>query len=352
MNSLAEVQRLRRGADLEALPRLHGVPMTTGVLRREPADFVVRESLAFELTGSGEHLYLLVRKTGQNTRWVARQLARVLGLRFRAVGFAGMKDRHAITEQWFSLHLPGRDDPSPEAIAGAIEGIEILAQRRHSGKLRIGALRGNAFRITVRELAGDQGEFERRLDQLQHGLVPNYFGAQRFGRGGGNLDLFGDLAQPAELRRESRSFALSALRSALFNNFLAQRLANGSVVTPLPGEIVYDAAAHGYRHEPDMRNGERALLPTGLLWGAGDNRATDLALDQEQAFFAQYPATTRLLAAHDLRTVRRPLMIRPQGLVWQLDQQCAIIEFSLARGQFATAILRECVSWCANAVAP
>lgn len=348
MSPLTEVQRLRSGADLEALPRAMGAPTTTGVLRHQADDFMVQESLAFELSGSGEHLYLLVRKTGQNTRWVARQLARVLDLRIRDVGFAGMKDRHAVAEQWFSLHLPGRDDPLPGAIARAIEGVEILAQHRHSAKLRIGALRGNRFRIVIRELSGDRGELERRLERLRCGKVPNYFGAQRFGRGGGNLDLFGDLERPAELRRESRSFALSALRSALYNNFLAQRLANGTAASVLSGEIVYDEDERGYRHEPDVRDSGRSLQPTGLLWGAGDNRATDIALDRERAFFARYPATTRLLERHDLRMIRRPLMIEAQGLEWHLDQQRVTIEFSLARGQFATAVLRECVTWPAN----
>jgi len=342
MNDLTEIEQLRRGADLDALPRLMGVPLTTGIIRHEPADFIVRESLAFELTGAGEHLYLLVRKTGQNTRWVAKQLARTLDLPFRAVGFAGMKDRHAVTEQWFSLHLPGREDPALDAIT--IDGVEILEHRRHSGKLRIGALRGNQFRIVIRDLNGDSDELERRFKALRDGLVPNYFGAQRFGRGRGNLDLFGDLERPSVLGRESRSFALSALRSALFNNYLALRITDGSSATPLPGEIVYCETEHGYRHEPDVRGGGQPLQPAGLLWGAGESRATGQALDHEQAFFAQYPATTRLLVNHDLRMMRRPLLLRPAGLEWQVDEQSAIVSFTLARGQFATAVLRECVT--------
>jgi len=343
MQPTEEFRRLRQGADLDTLPRVMGVPPVSGRLRSEPADFIVRESLAFELTGTGEHLYLLVRKTDQNTRWVARQLARAAHLPFRAVGFAGMKDRHAVAEQWFSLHLPGRDDPDVDTFT--IDGVDVLESRRHSGKLRIGALRGNRFRIVIRDLAGDLGEFEHRLARLRDGSVPNYFGAQRFGRGGGNLDLFGDLDRPADLGRESRSFALSALRSALFNNYLAQRIAEGSVSTPLPGEIVYSEVEQGYRHEPEMRDNGHSLLPAGLLWGAGESRATGAALDHERSFFAQYPATTRLLAEHDLRMMRRPLLISPQGLQWHLDEGEATLAFSLARGQFATAVLRECLRW-------
>jgi len=210
-DSAGERARLARGAAFDALPTLHGPPAMTGIIRAEPADFIVRESLAFELTGAGEHLYLLVRKTGQNTRWVAQRLARVLGLPMRAVGYAGMKDRRAVTEQWFSVHLPGRADPDVEAFG--IDGVEVLRTRRHSGKLRIGALSGNRFRIVIRALGGDVTALERRLASVRDGLVPNYFGAQRFGHGGGNLDLFQDVAAPARLDRQARSFALSALRS-------------------------------------------------------------------------------------------------------------------------------------------
>ncbi|MAF84376.1 MAG: tRNA pseudouridine(13) synthase TruD [Gammaproteobacteria bacterium] len=341
MNCSDEALRLRRGADLNALPRIMGLPVTTGIIRTEPADFIVRESLAFELTGAGEHLYLLVRKTGQNTRWVAKQLAQTINLSYRAVGYAGLKDRHAITEQWFSLHLPGCEDPDPEVFA--IDGVEVLEQRRHVGKLRVGALRGNQFRIVIRNLDGDCVELERRLSVLRDGLLPNYFGAQRFGRGAGNLGLFGDLERPAKLKRESRSFALSALRSALFNNYLAQRISDGSAATALPGEIVYDEVERTFRHEPDVRG--QSLQPTGLLWGAGENRATDKALECERSFFTQYPATIKLLESQDLRMMRRPLLIRPRELEWQVDDQQMIVSFTLARGQFATALLREFVTW-------
>ena len=343
MNCSDELVRLRQGADLDRLPRLMGLPVTTGIIRAKPTDFLVRESLAFELAGVGEHLYLLVRKTGQNTRWVAKQLAQSLNLPYRAVGYAGLKDRHAVTEQWFSLHLPGCKDPDPEVFA--IDGVEVLAQHRHTGKLRVGALRGNQFRIVIRNLEGDCGELARRLSELRDGLLPNYFAAQRFGRDAGNLELFGDLQRPLKLRRESRSFALSALRSALFNNYLAQRITDGSLATVLPGEIVYDEDRQAYRHEPEVRG--QSLQPTGLLWGSGNNHATDRALEHERRFFTPYTATTRLLENHDLRMVRRPLLLRPQQLNWQLDGQQVTVSFTLARGQFATALLRELVMWSA-----
>lgn len=341
MNNSVEARRLKRGADLAGLPRFFGQPAVKGVIRHEPGDFRVRESLAFDLSDTGEHLYLLVRKTGQNTRWVARQLAHVLNLPFRSVGYAGMKDRHAVAEQWFSVHLPGRADPGRISI----DGVEVLARRRHGTKLRIGALNGNRFSIVLRDLTGDMEELARRLTGLRDGFVPNYFGAQRFGRGGANLDLLGKLGERTigSLGRESRSFALSALRSALFNNYLARRIESNSANRPMCGEIVY--GEEGYRHEPDVRARRGEFRPTGLLWGAGESRATGAASEDECAFFAQYPAATKLLASRQLRMIRRPLMIRPAGLEWQFEDRRATLSFSLGRGQFATAVLRECLTW-------
>lgn len=326
-------------------------------MRAEPADFTVREMLAFDLTGAGEHLYLLVRKTGQNTRWVAQQLARSFGLPARSVGYAGMKDRRAVTEQWFSVHLPGRADPDTGNLG--IDGVEVLRTRRHAGKLRIGALRGNRFRIVIRSLGGDLDGLERRLVAVRDGLVPNYFGAQRFGHDGGNLDLLRGSAAAPRLDRPARSFGLSALRSAMFNAYLAGRIDAGSATTPLAGEILWCASANGYRHEPTLRQadpvppadgpsaqepaGSTGAIPSGLLWGVGDSHATDAARDLEDEFFAGFPATLQLLAAHDVRMMRRPLLAPATDLAWHIDADSACVEFSLSRGQYATAVLHECV---------
>jgi len=97
--------------DAVSLPHIHGQPIGQGRLRAIPEDFQVREELDFTLDGSGEHVWLWVRKRGANTDWVARQLARQAGVAPNAVSYAGLKDRHAVTEQWFSVHLPGKADP-------------------------------------------------------------------------------------------------------------------------------------------------------------------------------------------------------------------------------------------------
>jgi len=303
----------------------------------------VTEELPFSLTGAGEHLYLRVRKTGQNTRWVAKQLAGRLGLPNRAVGYAGLKDRHAVTEQWFSLHLPGRPDPEPHELD--IEGVEIMARYRHAGKLRIGALAGNRFRIVVRGLSGSLSALEARLEAVRAGQVPNFFGAQRFGRDGRNLDLLTAPRSKGRRGREATSFGLSALRSALFNGYLAERIDDDSWERPLPGEILHCDATGRYRHVDKIQDGDDPAQPTGLLWGVGQNQATGEALRRESEYFAHFPDRTAILASYDVRMMRRPLGLRALELVWQLNGDVLELSFTLRRGQYATAVLREIVDF-------
>jgi len=332
----AERDLLGRGADSRGWPRACGAPPVTGIIRRRPEDFVVEEELSFPLSGAGEHLYLRIRKTGQNTRWVARQLAAALELPHKAIGFAGLKDRHAVTYQWFSVHLPGRPDPDPAA--WAIDGVEVIEVVRHSGKLRTGALIGNRFRLVIRDVAGDPAVLADRLEQLRSCAVPNYFGAQRFGRAGGNLDLLtGTGGRPD---RQARSFGLSALRAALFNLWLARRIEANTWCEALPGEILYRPADGRFLHETKLAPGEDAY-PTGLLWGDGKNQATGVALEREQEFFASFPGTRAILVEFDTRMMRRPLCAAVGDLNYSFGGGTLELDFSLARGQFATTVLRE-----------
>jgi tRNA pseudouridine13 synthase len=167
------------------LPYAHGGPPVTGRIRVEPGDFRVDEELGFEPTGAGEHAFLLVEKIEANTEWVAKRLAGKAGVAPMNVGYAGLKDRHAITRQSFSVHLPGRPDPDWSALA--IPGVRVLAASRHEKKLKRGAHRGNRFRIRVRDVDGDRGAVEQRLALIRERGVPNYFGEQRFGRDAGNI---------------------------------------------------------------------------------------------------------------------------------------------------------------------
>jgi len=326
-------------ANLESLPHAFGRPATSGVIRSDPRDFSVSEILPFPLSGVGEHLYLRVRKTGQNTRWVARQLAKRYGLSARSVSFAGLKDRHAITEQWFSLHLAGK--PDPDLSVPLIDGVEIVELARHSRKLRRGMLAGNRFRIIVRNLSGDFDELQARLQKLQSMVIPNYFGAQRFGKRAGNLDLLNIPDRARNPGREARSFGLSALRSALFNGYLAERIDEDTWHRSLPGEIVYDAADHVYRHIDALTENVNRYQATGLLWGCGKNQATGPALERETEYFGRFPEITALLSTYEVRMMRRPLSMRLADLDWEISADTLTVTFTLERGMYATVALRE-----------
>ena len=315
-----ELERLRLAADFELLPRAASVPRVGGAIRRRPEDFMVVEKLPFELSGDGEHLYLRVRKTGQNTRWVAKRLAAAAGVSQAAVGYAGMKDRHAVAEQWFSLHLPGQPDPDDVCI----EGVEILERVRHNAKLRTGAVAANDFRIVVTDLGGDVDAMLARLPELRVAGVPNYFGPQRFGRDAGTLDL---LSNPRKLNRETRALGLSALRAALFNGYLAMRLTDGSWRTLLDGEI--------------PARGDGLGETSGLLWGTGDNRATAAALAREEMWFTMFPGCLAVLDHYRPRMMRRALAVTPRGLSCETASGRAEISFTLPKGAYATMVLRE-----------
>ena len=332
-------ESLACAANLDSLPHAYGRPTVSGIIRQAPGDFVVAEILPFQLSGAGEHLYLRIRKTGQNTRWVARQLAKRFDLAFRSVSYAGLKDRHAATEQWFSLHLPGQ--PDPDLTNTAIDGVEVVKSSRHSTKLRRGMLAGNRFRIILRDLSGDLSGLEARLRKLSGAAIPNYFGAQRFGKEAGNLKLLEVSDSRRTPSREARSFGLSAIRSALFNGYLAERIADDTWHQILPGEIVYDESREVYRHVDRLAGLDNRHQSTGLLWGCGENKATGPALAKETEYFGRFPDFTNLLSAYEVRMMRRPLSLRLPDLAWSLSGHSLQLSFTLRRGMYATVVLRE-----------
>ncbi|MDY6898092.1 MAG: tRNA pseudouridine(13) synthase TruD, partial [Cyanobacteriota bacterium] len=209
-----------------------------GLIRQVPEDFVVEERVDIELEGEGEHLWVQLRKRGQNTEYVAAQLARLCEVPRRAVGYAGRKDRHAVTTQWFSVHLPGKQGPGDWTALP--ESVEVLQTARHRRKLQTGALKANRFRLVIRDLTGEPDQIESRLERLARRGVPNYFGEQRFGHGGRNVERahewFAGEFRPRD--RSLRSLLLSSARSFLFNEVLAARVRADSWDRVLPGEVL------------------------------------------------------------------------------------------------------------------
>jgi tRNA pseudouridine13 synthase len=325
--------------------RAFGEPCLCGDLRSDPRDFIVVEELGFEPDGEGEHDYLWLEKTASNTAWVAEQLAAFAGIPVRDVGYAGMKDRHAVTRQWFSVRRP-RGAPA-EWTGLRIDGLTVLRVSRNRRKLRRGAHRGNRFHIVLRNtepLSGDPGA---RLADLARLGVPNYFAEQRFGRDAGNLQLASRLFAGARLPRQRRGLALSAARSLLFNAVLERRVRLGTWNQLLPGDCAnLDGSGSVFPvdcvdDDLRLRASELDLHATGPLWGRGALLTTGDVASLEQEVAAVMALESAGLEKHGLEQARRALRLSVRELEWSMEGRTLELDFRLTRGAFATAVLRE-----------
>ena len=324
-------------------PTSGGGRVASGRLKTAPGDFIVDEVLEFPETGSdlradaisgvGEHLCVKLEKVGDNTEYVARELAKMAGCRNFDVGFCGLKDRHAVTRQWFSLYRPGCEAQDAALIDEIDVRWPVLAASRQARKLRRGEHSGNGFVITLRAVTGEREVIDRALVRLADIGAPNYFGPQRFGNGGANLDRAVHL-DPATLNRRNRSggkgrggkkragsdgsknvLYFSAARSWLFNEVLAARVSDGSWA---------EAGA------------------TGPLWGDGGTTASGALEALERDIVAQTPGLASLFSVTRMKPERRPLAVKPDRLAWRwLAEDTLELTFFLSPGQYATTILSD-----------
>jgi tRNA pseudouridine13 synthase len=332
--------------ELPDWPYALGSPDASGLLRCSPDDFEVEELARVTPSGEGAHLWLWVEKREANTDWVARQLAGAHGCRPHDVGFAGLKDRSAVARQWFSLPLA---ENAPEQLERLdIEGITVLDARRHTRKLKRGTLDGNRFRLVIREFNGDVAETERRLQRIGADGAPNYFRPQRFGHGGANVARgFEALKNGVRLPRNKRSIYLSALRSFLFNQVLAERVRRGDWNTIIEGELAMLDGTHSVFpcENPDAEIEERCrrhdIHPTGPMPGKGGTAPAGSALALESALLDEWTALVEVLVAQGVRADRRALRLIPAGLEWTFDEGTLRLAFTLPPGAYATTVLRE-----------
>lgn len=330
-------------------------------MRSTPEDFQVDELPSFEPSGEGEHLLLTIRKRGQNTAYVAKQLAHWAGIAEMGVSYAGLKDRHAVTTQRFSVHLPKRIAPDLATLDDA--QMQVVESTWHHRKLQRGALLGNRFVLTLRQVQGEREAIERRLQAIAARGIPNWFGEQRFGRDGGNVasalamfgytqDADGTLAPAPKrrLRNDQRSILLSAARSSLFNRVLGARVEQGNWDIGLDGEAwMLDGSRSVFGPEPwsevlAERLARFDIHPSGPLWGVGELRSTGQAAAVEQGALSdpQSEILRQGLEAAGLKQERRALRLRPQGLDYRWPEaQTLQVEFALPPGCYATAVLWE-----------
>ncbi|MGZ0076497.1 tRNA pseudouridine(13) synthase TruD [Methylomonas sp. YC3] len=328
-------------------PYAYGGPSGTGAIKTEPEDFVVEEILSFEPEGSGEHIFLHIQKIGENTEYVARQLARHAGVRQHDVSYAGLKDRHGRTRQWFSVWLPGKADPDWSAIE--TDRLQVLQTVRHARKLKRGVLAGNRFTLLIRNWTGDQELAEKQLQHVKAQGYPNYFGPQRFGHHGQNIQRALAMFAGAKVKREQRSLYLSAARSYLFNLILARRVEQANWQRAISGDVFKldgsNSCFTGDTNDASLsaRVEQGDIHPTGIMWGRGCKTATAEAGAIESAVIAANASVADRLLAFDLEADRRALRSLPQDMEWQwLDNQLKL-SFNLPAGSYATALLREII---------
>lgn len=339
----------RVGFFIPEWPYAYGGPQGTGNIKTIPDDFVVEEILPFTPDGAGEHVFLQIEKCGENTEYIARLLARFAGVKQRDVSFAGLKDRHARTTQWFSIWLPGKEDPDWSQIQ--TENITILQITRHARKLKRGVIAANQFKIRIRNWQGDPVKAENQLKLMRQQGFPNYFGAQRFGRHGQNVSKALTLFQGKKVKREQRSIYLSAVRSYLFNLILAKRVSLSNWNQLLAGDVcqlnqtksIFKVESIEQSLCERMMTGD--IHPTAVMWGEGGIETSADAGNIEKAIIDGNQELEKGLLNYGLAAERRVLRVIPEQLNWRFDGNSQwLLNFRLSAGSYATSLLRELVS--------
>lgn len=332
-------------------PRFHGEPIGRAQFKSQSADFQVEEILGFEPSGEGEHCFLWLEKTDRNSNEVATHLADQLGIRKRLVSHCGLKDKLAVTRQWFSLHMPGEESPPAPQLEA--EGIRILKITRNSRKLRRGSHDGNRFVIRLRDCEFSPKDATDRWEKIASHGVPNFFGSQRFGKNGDNLRQAAQMfSGELEIRdRQLRGIILSAARSAIFNAVIAERLTLDNWNRPIAGEIYGFAdnrsliLPHNLHGDETDRFSNGDLELTAPLWGQGEPPSLSEVLAIEKEVATRHPDLISGLTQLNLRQERRTMRLIPRNSSqsWDSDGNLTL-KFDLPKGTYATTLLREMVT--------
>jgi len=325
-------------------------PIARGCIRVANDDFRVDEDCPVVLSGAGEHLWCRIQKDGLTTADAAQRLSRAAGVHPRHIGFAGQKDRHAVTTQWFSLAWPIKVDAPELPDEPALRVLDIA---RHDRKLKRGAHRGNRFTLRVRDVDGSRPELDADLARIARDGVPNYFGPQRFGQAGRNIELARALFAGKRLSRDRRGFALSAARSLLFNAVLHARVIDGSWNRLIDGDAVMLDGSHSLfarnssgqtAAELDARSAAFDIHPSGPLPGREIDPVVEGEAGQlEQRVLAEFADLQEGLVQCGVDAARRALRLPVHDLEHAWEDSTLVLSFWLPTGAFATSVLREVV---------
>ncbi|MCT8662597.1 tRNA pseudouridine(13) synthase TruD [Glaesserella parasuis] len=329
------------------LAYLFGKPTQAGRLKVESADFIVKEELGYDLSGDGEFVAVKIRKTDANTLFVGEKLAEFVGISAKNMSYAGLKDRHAVTEQWFCLHLAGKE--TPDFTQFQFDGVEIIEVTRHNRKIRVGSLAGNHFELLLRDVK-ESNDLTARLQQIQAVGFPNYFTEQRFGRDGHNLTQAQRWAK-GEISvkdRKKRSFYLSAARSEIFNLVVSNRIELGLTQQVLENDLMQLADSNSWfvaKAEELAALNKRLELQDILLTAplVGENSATQIVSEYEQKIVVEHQDLLALMAKERMNSARRAMFCKPQHFEWLFEEEGLRLKFFLDAGSYATALVRELV---------
>ena len=337
---------LARAADVAALPHLLASRPLRGELRAEVEHFEVVEELAYPPSGEGDHLFVRFRKRELNTPEAVRRIARALEVEPRDCGWAGLKDRRAVTEQWASFLF----GDAAKLVDASLEGVEVLEAVRHNHKIRTGHVKVNRFRLVVTG-EGSIDAASAAMEELVRRGVPNYFGAQRFGRGGANLEraarwLLEGGRKPR--KRHERKLLVSTWQSAVFNELLAARLEANELDAVVPGDLLRKEDSGGLfvSEEPEV-DGPRAaafeVSATGPMFGDRMRWPEQVAQEREETALSRWGMEREALASFRAAGpgTRRPYRARILAAAVEPHPAGALVTMTLPSGVYATVVMRE-----------
>ena len=344
----------------ELFPTLNPIN-AQGIIRSHAADFIVIEHHDMSFTETGEHMWFKVEKTNSNTAWVATQLASACKVPARQVGFAGLKDRHAITQQWFSVQLPKVSDL--QTIKNKLpEEIQILEHHWHQSKIKTGQLKHNEFKLVVRNVQGDIAAIEDNIKQVMSNGVPNYFGPQRFGHDLNNIQQAKDwfTGKIKVNNKKLRGILISTARSHIFNLIVAHRITNNTWQHVMVGDILQLNQNHSWfpaqDASPDELTARLAVFDihiTAALWGEDEVQSSEQCAVLENSIALTQPEYQAGFITHRVKQDRRAIRIVPTEFNHHWNQNDSNTElqlsFKLPPGAYATSVMREIIQTQINA---
>lgn len=322
-------------------------PVAKALFKQSPEDFIVTEELGFELDADeqGEHHWLQVKKRAANTEFVARQLAKHADVGIKQVSYSGIKDRHAVTTQWFSVQLPATRVIDWAGLKN--DEFDILKARKQGRKLRRGTHKRNFFEICLRSCTNREA-LDTALEMVKVQGVPHYYGPQRFGHNGSNMERAQAMFAGKRVRdRNLRSLLLSSARSYIFNHYVSRRLNELAKTPALVGDVMLLSGTNSYFTVEAVdeallsRIQDRDIVVSGPLWGRGESPATDPASALESRLQADFSDLCDGLEQAGLKQERRAMFLFPEHLEWSWQGDNCVLRMALPAGAYATSVLRE-----------